>query len=335
MHNNFDFSQAFDFIDKAAHICIVGHVNPDGDALGAGLGLYLALKSIGKKVDVIMPNEFPDFLQWLPDTNKILLYSKQKKKIQSIFDKADLIISVDHNSPGRAGNLSPFITNSKARKILFDHHIQPDIASYDEIYQTENISSTSELIFHFLNAHKKIVINRDIASCIYTGIMTDTGSFSYACHTPDTYFIASKLQELGADIESIHQYVYFNYPENRMRLLGYSLSNKLVVRSEHKTAYIYLSLDELHRFNYQPGDTEGLVNWALSLEGVKFAALFKERLGKIRISFRSQGEFSVNTFAEKYFSGGGHKHAAGGDCKKTLKDTIAYFESLLPTLNIK
>ena len=165
--------------------------------------------------------------------------------------------------------------------------------------------------------------------------MTDTGSFSYACHTPDTYFIAGKLQEMGADIEYIHQQVYFNYAENRMRLLGHSLSNRLVVLPEYKTAYIYLGLNELNKFDYQPGDTEGLVNWALSLKGISFAALFKQRQGKIRISFRSIGDFSVNEFSSKHFSGGGHKHAAGGTSKKSLRNTIDYFESLLPALVIK
>ncbi len=334
MHNKFDFSGAIKSVKEAKLILIVGHVNPDGDALGSGLALYNHLLHTGKDVHIIMPNEYPEFLNFLTASQDIVLYSRQAEKVERLFRRADLIVSVDHNAPGRAGELETLIRNSKARKILFDHHIEPDYESYDLVYQTEQISSTSELMYHFLSAYTNTPLNKEVASCIYAGMMTDTGSFSYACHTPDTYHIAGDLQALGADIEYIHQQVYFNYPENRMRLLGYSLSNKLVVKQEYKTAYIYLSLEELERFGYQPGDTEGLVNWALSLKGILFAALFKERKGKIRISFRSQGNFSVNEFSATYFEGGGHKHAAGGSSKKSLTETIEYFESLLAELTI-
>ncbi len=334
MHNKFDLERAIEEVINATNILIIGHVNPDGDALGSGLSLYRGIKKINKNVSIIMPNEFPEFLNWLPSISDIKLYSQNKDEVESYFEEVELIISVDHNSPERVGDLELFVRNSKARKLLFDHHINPEYEAYDTVIQTTQISSTSEIIFHFLHSFNKIEIDKEIATCIYTGMMTDTGSFSYACHTPDTYFIGGKLQEMGADIEYIHQQVYFNYAENRMRLLGYSLSNKLVVIPEYKTAYIHLSINELDRFNYQAGDTEGLVNWALSLKGIHFAALFKQRQGKIRISFRSIGDFSVNEFSSKYFSGGGHKHAAGGSSKDSLKNTIKYFESLLPELNI-
>ncbi len=335
MHNKFDFSGAIHSVKEAKLILIIGHINPDGDALGSGLALYNSLLSEGKTAYIIMPNEFPQFLDFLPSSREILRYSRHAEKIENLFKQVDLIISVDHNAPNRTGGLEELVRKSNARKILFDHHIEPDYASYDWVYQTERISSTSELMYHFLSAYAGASLSKEIATCIYTGMMTDTGSFSYACPTPDTYHIAGKLQELGADIEYIHQQVFFNYPENRMRLLGYSLSNKLIVKKEYKTAYIYLSKDELERFDYHPGDTEGLVNWALSLEGILFAALFKELKEKIRISFRSQGNFSVNEFAAGYFEGGGHKHAAGGSSKKSLQETLAFFESLLPELSIE
>ncbi len=219
--------------------------------------------------------------------------------------------------------------NAKGVKIMIDHHINPDLTAYDFSFSTTETSSTSELIFDMMAELNPKLINKTISECIYVGIMTDTGSFSYSCNSEKTFRIVAELFKNGIDGVKIHKLIYDTFSESRLRLLGYCLSDKLVVLPKYHTAYIWLTKEELDRFNYKTGDTEGVVNYALGIKGIKFAALFTEREDKIRISFRSTDTFEVNTFARRHYEGGGHKNAAGGDSFIPMKDTLEIFENLL------
>ena len=316
---------------QAINIVIVTHTNPDGDAIGSSLGFYLFLLKFNPaaKIKVIVPNDFPSFLKWMPAVNDILIYHDNEKLAQLAIDKADLCFCLDFNSLKRTEKLSSFLEVSKAYKILIDHHPQPDNNFDVRISQIES-SSTSELIYDVINSLSGVqALDKEISSCLYVGIMTDTGSFSYSCRRPETYLAVAEFIRQGIDSELIHRKIYDTYSENRMRLLGYCLSERLTVLKDFHTAYIYLTKDDLNRFNHQDGDTEGVVNYALSIEGIVLAVLFAEKEDKIRISMRSKGEFSVNDLARNLFLGGGHKNASGGDSFISMNDTLIYFESVL------
>ncbi|OQX78972.1 MAG: hypothetical protein B6D61_04350 [Bacteroidetes bacterium 4484_249] len=328
--NTFNFSKLKDLLATKKKILLTSHTNPDGDALGSSLAMYHFLILSGHEVNVIVPTRYPDFLAWMPGQEKILIYEKSKMLCDQLFESSDIIFSLDYNAPSRLGIASESCKKAKGIKVLIDHHIEPDTDAYNFVFSTTKTSSTSEIVYEFMQQTNPALINKTIAECIYTGILTDTGSFSYACNYESTFRIVADLYKLGIDGVSINRHVYATFSENRLRLLGYALSEKLKVISKYATAYISLSIDELNRFNYQVGDTEGLVNYALSIKGIKFAALFTERENKIRISFRSVGSFSVNSFAAKHFEGGGHKNAAGGDSFLTMDKTLEKFERLLP-----
>jgi phosphoesterase RecJ-like protein len=292
--------------------------------------MYHFLKLSGHDVNVIVPNSYPDFLVWMPGQEKILIYEENKKLCDELFKFSDILFSLDYNAPSRLGMAAGSFKKAKGIKVLIDHHIQPETKTYDHIFSTIDISSTSEIVYEFMYQINSGLINKSMAECIYAGIMTDTGSFSYACNYERTFGIVADLYKSGIDGVKINRLVYATFSENRLRLLGYALSEKLKVLPEYSTAHISLTRKELKHFNYQVGDTEGLVNYALSIKGIKFAALFTERKDKIRISLRSVGEFSVNSLANKHFEGGGHKNAAGGDSFLTLDETLKKFERLLP-----
>lgn len=313
------------------NIIITTHYNPDGDAIGSSLALYLLLSRLGYRVSVIIPNDYPSFLKWLPGTEKITIYDGNENACNAMIMQADVIFSLDYNALSRVKLFSDKLSDSKATKILIDHHIAPS-DEFDFLHSRINISSTCELLYEFITGiGYEDLIDKDIAECLYVGIMTDTGSFSYASNYSQTYEITAKLIKQGIDAEKIHRAVYDTYSENRMRLLGFCLSDRLVVNLKYKTAYIWLTRDDLKRFDHQVGDTEGVVNYALSIEGVTLAALFTERDDRIRISFRSKGEFSVNEFAKNHYAGGGHRNAAGGDSFLGIAETLRKFEELLPT----
>jgi phosphoesterase RecJ-like protein len=320
-----------DRILQASNIVIVTHTNPDGDAIGSSLGFYLFLLKFNPnaKLKVIVPNDFPSFLKWMPAIKDILIYQENEKAATREIHKADLCFCLDFNSLKRTDKLSPFLEISKAYKILIDHHPQPD-TNFGTMISNIASSSTSELIYDVINALSgKQLMDKEIASCLYVGIMTDTGSFSYSCRRPETYLVVAELISIGIDSELIHRRIYDTYSENRMRLLGYCLSERMKVLNDFHTAYIFLTLDDLNRFKHQNGDTEGVVNYALSIEGIVLAVLFTEKEDKIRISMRSKGEFSVNDFARSHFQGGGHKNASGGDSFSSMNETLIYFESVL------
>jgi len=324
-----DFSEIKPLLSTKKKILIVGHTSPDGDALGSSLALYNFLKREGFDLSVIVPTSYPGFLAWMPGQEIINVYKDEKEICDTLFNEAEVIFAMDHNKPSRLGIATEAFEKSKAFKIMIDHHIDPDKKSYDLVFSTTKTTSTSELVFDFLTQYDTALMDKKIAECIYVGIMTDTGSFSYACNYEKTYRTVAELYKLGIDGVNIHRQVYDTFSENRMRLLGYCLSEKLVVKRNLNTAYISLTKPELERFNFNPGDTEGVVNYSLAIKGIRFAALFTEKEDKIRISFRSAGAFDVNIFARKHFNGGGHRNAAGGDSFLSMDETLEKFERLL------
>lgn len=317
-------------ITGAAKIAIISHVNPDGDAIGSSLAMYHFLNKPDNSVTVIMPDEYPDFLKWLPGSKEIVIFSKKRTAATAILQEADLIFILDFNTPARAGKASEILTGSKAYKILIDHHPDPDSFA-DLVFSDTVASSTAELVYRFIeSAGQSDRIDEISATCIYTGIMSDTGSFSYNSSQPETYRILSELLKKGIDKDNIYYKVYDNFSESRLKLLGYCLDRKMVVLPEYRTAYMSLSLDEKKKYNYVRGDSEGFVNYPLSVKGIDFVAFFMENNDHVKISFRSKGRFDTNSFAGKNFDGGGHANASGGESKLSLSDTINKFVALLP-----
>jgi phosphoesterase RecJ-like protein len=298
--------------------------------MGSSLGLYQYLLLLKHKVTVITPNDYPSFLNWLPGNKKVIDFTKNAKAGKSAVAKAELIFCLDFNSLKRIDKLGDEVMKSGAIKFIIDHHQQPE-GFADYMHHSVDACSTCELIYTFIGmmGHLKL-LNKNIASCLYTGIMTDTGSFRFPSTTALTHRIIAGLIDAGADNAEIHDRIYDGNSESKLKLLGYSLCEKLTVMHEFNTAFFTLSDAELKRFNYKKGDTEGVVNYALSIEGIRFAAFFVERDGIIKTSFRSKGSFDVNQFARKNFSGGGHMNAAGGMSELSMEKTIAKFRALLP-----
>lgn len=316
---------------EAKNIVIVPHKGPDGDAMGSSLGLYHFLKDKGHSVDVIAPNDYPRFLKWLPGSEEVIIYESEKEKSDAIIEKADILFTLDFNHLSRCGDMQESLTASKAVFVMIDHHQEPsDYADYT--YSDSEMSSTCEMVYKFidkLRANKKIT--PEIATCLYTGIMTDTGSFRFSSTSSDTHRAIADLIDKGARNSEIHNNIFDTNSEDKLKLMGTALKN-LKVNKELRTAYISLSREELTEHNFRKGDTEGFVNYGLSLEGIIFAAIFieKENEEMVKISFRSKGDFDVNKFARAHFEGGGHVNAAGGKSDLSLNDTIVKFNSVLP-----
>lgn len=314
------------------NIVIVPHRNPDGDAMGSTLGLYHYLNMYNHNTTVIAPNDYPHFLKWLPGDDSVLKFETQQKESIVLIEKADLIFTLDFNAYHRAGHdMAEFLEQSKAIKLMIDHHQQPDdYAKYT--YSDVTMSSTCEMVYNFIEMlGDEDKINEAIATCLYVGIMTDTGSFRFPATTKRTHEVIGSLIEKGAENSQIHNNIYDTNSYSRLQLLGRALQNLKVI-PELRTAYITLSQDELDEFNFKKGDTEGFVNYALSLKGIIFAAMFTESKQDqiIKISLRSKGEFSVNELSRAHFNGGGHTNAAGGRCDDDMETTINKFISILP-----
>ena len=304
-------------------IVVTSHYNPDGDAIGSALATAGLLRKAGKEAIVIVPNDYPSFLKWIPGNDDVIIYKQNEKSADDIISRADLIFCLDYNALHRTAGMEDTLRKANGKKILIDHHLEPELADFDFHLSVIQTSSTSELVYQFIEGCSWLdLIDQQIATGLFVGIMTDTGSFSFACNYPGTFQTAASLIQSGIDPEQIHRLVYDTYSENRLRLLGYCLSDKLTVLPEFSTAYIALSKAELDRFHHQVGDTEGIVNFALSMENIKLAVLLTERKDRIRLSFRSKGDLSVNKFAHDFFNGGGHRNAAGGDSFISLDDTV-------------
>ncbi len=311
-------------------VIVVPHRNPDGDALGSCLGLAGVLRKTGCIVDVISPNAGPYFLNWMPGFNDLLIYEEQTQACMSLIESAQVIFTLDFNDLSRTGIMGDQLSKSKAYMAMIDHHESPaDYAHY--MYTDMAMSSTCEMVFHFVQqAQLGQHIDRDIAQCLYTGLVTDTGSFKFSHTTPTTHRVAASLIESGAPNQQIHELIFDQNKPSKLALLGLALHKMEVIRS-CKTAILHLSQDDLDLHDHQKGDTEGIVNYGLSLEGIVLSVIFIEHKheGLIKISFRSQGSFSVNDLARKHFEGGGHRNAAGGKSTESLEKTIERFKSIL------
>lgn len=327
---NTDFGPISELISQPLRILITTHSNPDGDAIGSSLALASYLKKKNHSVQVMIPDPYPDFLAWMKGHEDILVFSYHERECINAIGQAEMIVAADYNNFSRLNDAAPYVRQSKAIKVLIDHHLNPS-DEFNHQISISRISSTSEIIYNFIEEMGDLqLLDRDIAECIYAGIITDTGSLSYACNSVKTYLIMADLFRLGIDGEHLHRLIYDTYSESRLRLLGYSISDQLIVLPESHTAYITLSKEDLKRFNHQIGDTEGVVNYALTIKDINLAALFMERDGIVKVSFRSKGSFAVNALAAKYFNGGGHRNAAGANCSTTLEETILKFRQILP-----
>ncbi len=318
-------------LDSPKKIVVVGHKNPDGDAIGSCLGLYFFLKKLGHGVTVLMPNDFPDFLKWMPGCETIIIHEKETDKSAVTISDASVIFTLDFNSLSRIGDVREQLEKSNAQFVMIDHHQQPDNYAV-AMYSDTAMSSTAEMVFHFMDALDGLsYLDSEIATNLYTGIMTDTGSFRFPSTTATTHRVVARLIESGAKNSSIHQNIYDTNSPNRMRLLGVALKN-LTILPEYSTAYIVLSQKELDDNNFKKGDTEGFVNYALSIKGIIFAVIFIENKQDniVKMSLRSKGDFSVNEFARTHYHGGGHTNAAGGRSSHSLNTTITDFISILP-----
>jgi phosphoesterase RecJ-like protein len=327
--NHTEIEEIKGLLSTGKRIVIVTHKNPDGDAMGSSLGLYNYLVRKKHNVKVVTPNGYPVFLQWLPGNDKVIEYSESPEMAEARIKKAEVIFCLDFNALRRIGEVGDLVKKAKAVKILIDHHPQPEKFA-DYLFHDRKSSSSSQLVFDFIALlGEKKLINKKSANCLYTGIMTDTLNFRVGTTSAHTHRVTAELIEAGAQNTLAFANVFDANSEDRVRMLGYALQ-KMKVFKEFHTAFISLSASELKKFNFQKGDTEGLVNYPLSIEGIHFSALFTEAKGEIRISFRSKGTFDVNKFARKNFNGGGHLNAAGGEAHATLDAAVLNFVSLLP-----
>ena len=321
-------------LEQPKKIAIIPHRNPDGDAMGSTLGLSYFLRKMGHKTQVVSPNEFPDFLAWLPGSDEVMIYENNRHKVARILQDQELIFTLDFNALYRTGEMEHVLAALSVPKVMIDHHELPDTyAQY--VFSDTTYGSTCEMIYHFISElDKKELLDKTIATCLYTGIMTDSGQFRYPKTTGTTHRIVAELIDLGVPNTEIPTLLFDNNSYDRLQLMGRALQN-LKVLSEYNTAYITLSQNELTQFNYVKGDTEGIVNYGLTIKGIHFAAIFIENKeeGIIKISFRSQGTFDVNRFARNYFNGGGHINAAGGKSTDTLENTILRFEQLVKEIH--
>ena len=324
------------YIQVAQNIAILTHQSPDGDAMGSSLAMYHYVQSLGKNAQVIVPNAFPEFLAWMPGAESILIYDTQTTQADAYLNDADLIICTDFNAPKRIGALGDKMLTLSCPKIMIDHHLYPtDFANF--IVSDPEASSTCELVYEVLSA-LNCQLSIAIATCLYTGLMTDTGNFSYNSNRPQIYTIISALVAAGADKDAIYNAVFNQYSVDRMKLVGYCLYQKMRVFPEHYTALIYLNKKELYRFNFQKGDAEGIVNMPLQSKDIHYSVFMREDKAtpdemeknggiktKIKLSFRSQGDRPVNVFASEVFNGGGHANAAGGEYYGPLAEAVQLF----------
>ncbi len=327
------YSKFKNVLKKANNIVITTHWSPDGDAMGSSLALYNFLVQLGKKVKVVVPNAYPEFLDWLPGNKQVIIHQKNEAKVEKLVNSADLIFTLDFNSLKRIEKLGELLQIAKAPIVMVDHHQMPETyATY--YFHDVKACSTCELIFDLIvGLGGKKLIDKKIAACLYTGIMTDTGSFRYPSVNANTHLVVSELLKTGMIPADIHSAIYDTYSYERLKLLGYLLSEKMAVIINMPVAYFSVTEDELKRFNYQKGDTEGIVNYPFSIKGIKVCALFMESPeGYIKISFRSKGKIDVNKFAREHFSGGGHINAAGGKSDLSLEETVNKFTALAKTL---
>jgi phosphoesterase RecJ-like protein len=320
-------------LESPRQIVITTHYKPDADALGSSLGLAGYLQKKGHNVRVISPSDFPDFLSWMPGAERVINYDDEAKKAEAdqLVADADLIFCLDFNSLKRINALGEVVGKSSCPKVLIDHHLEPEPFAAYQFWSVE-AAATAELVYELIrDLGDEALIDPPIAECLYAGILTDTGQFKHPNTTRNVHLVTAELITLGADTAKVGKLIYDNNSLDRLKFIGYALSRKLRVMKKFRTAYFWISAEDLKKYNSKTGDTEGLVNYGLSLKDVVFSAVIIERPEGVRLSLRSKGSFSVNEFARKYFDGGGHPNAAGGTSKENLEDTVVQFESIVKT----
>jgi len=325
-----DFSEIKKLLSQPKKVVIIPHKNPDGDAMGSSLALYKYLKNIGHSPIVLAPTPYPKFLQWLPNNDTVEIFDEKDINKTNLISDAEIIFFMDFNTLERIEEIKPFVDKSDAVKIMIDHHQQPD-SFPDYTFSDTSICATSQMLYHFLeNLNQVDEIDNEMATCIYTGILTDTGSFRFASTTSTTHRITADLIDRGAVNHEIHNNVFDGNTMVRMKLMGVALNN-LVVLEEFNSAYITMTRKELRENNFKKGDTEGFVNMALSVEGVNVAAIFIEDLEGdfVKISLRSKGKFSVNQLSRDHFNGGGHINAAGGRVDLPISEVVELFRKVV------
>jgi bifunctional oligoribonuclease and PAP phosphatase NrnA len=323
------FDELKSLLAKPRRVVITTHANPDADAMGSSLGLYHYLRICGHDVTVIAPTSYPEFLHWMPGNDEVMVYESERADADRLISEAEVIFCLDFSGLDRIKGMEKPVRQATCTKVVIDHHQNPEGFSDFEIWDT-HAAATAELIFDMIEAFgDRDKISADMANCIYAGIMTDTGSFRHPNATAHVHRVVAELIEHGADTNMVSRKIYDTNSLERIRFMGYALHELLKVMPDKGVAYFVISQDDIRKYKLKQGDTEGLVNYALSIEGVKVAALIKDMGDEIKLSFRSVKEVAVNTFAEKYFSGGGHKNAAGGRSGEPLDSVVRIFEQLI------
>ena len=329
MLTNKQLSEIQSFLSQKKKIVLTTHNNPDGDAVGSTVAMLHYLRRKGHDVKAVVPNAFPKFYAWMPGSEEFLLFEKSAAKVKSVLNEADMVFSLDYNAFSRVGQMTDSLKAAPGLKFLIDHHIDPE-EGFDYYFSTTNTSSTGELVYDFIEMMGDLeLLDKNIAAALYTSIMTDTGSFSFASNNPKTYYVSAALIETGIDAENIHRLVYDTFTEHRLRLLGYAISERMLVWPELHAAVIYLTKEDLKKFNFRVGDTEGIVNYPLSMDDVNLSVLVTEKERKIKLSLRSKGSFSVNDMARAHFNGGGHRNAAGGQITGSMGGALEKIKAAL------
>lgn len=319
-----------ELISSPKRIVITVHQRPDADALGTGLGLAAFLKKRQHQVHVLAPTAYPSFLDWLPGAPEVIIYSQgNQERSFELLRKAEVIFCVDFPTLNRLHEMEPVVRNATATKVIIDHH--PTTEQFgDLIFRETKAAATAELVYEMIEAlGEQALVDQDIAECLYAGIMTDTGSFKHANTTSKTHCVVASLMRHGADVAEVNRLIYENNNLNKLKFLGFALNHRFVVLPDLKTAYFFIRAEDYQKYHLQTGDTEGLVDQALAVKGIVFAAAIKEKKNVVRISLRSSGEVPVNLWAKEYFEGGGHQNAAGGVSYLSLEETIKKFEDLV------
>lgn len=326
------FNSIINLFKTYKKVVIVSHVNPDGDAVGSSLALYLYLKKLGSDVHVIVPNDYPSFLSWMPYIQDVLIYDKNVDESNKIMSEAELFCYLDFNTQSRTGVMhNDLCRYNSTPKVLIDHHIGADTSQFVACFSETEISSTSEMIAEFIKYQGfDNYLDDNIATNIIVGMITDTGTFSHSIFKNTFSIFGDILSSTTVNYKKIHQNIYNTSTENRLRLLGFLINDRMTILEDYNTAIIYASKSDLERFNYQVGDTEGVVNYPLTIGNIKMSVLFTEKQDVIRLSLRSKDDFSVNDMSRKHFNGGGHLNAAGGTLYCSLEEAIEKFKSVLP-----
>jgi len=325
-----EVQQVHALLRQAKKIVITTHQKPDGDAMGAALGLYHFLCKLEHIVTVISPTNWARFLEWMPGCNMVMDYEAQKEEAEKIIRNMDILFCLDFNIMHRTKNMEKILTDVHCIKVLIDHHQQPQEEAFDYGVSDVSKSSTCELIYDFIaQSPYKNILNKEMATCLFTGIITDTGSFRFSSASANVHRVVAELKELGIDHTAIFENVYDNFSENRLRFIGNALLNRLDVLYEYNTALMAIPKRDLLKYEIKTGDTEGLVNYLLTIEGIKLGALLIDRTEERKWSFRSKGNFDVNVFARTHFEGGGHKNASGGRSSEGMEQNIKKFKEIL------